>query len=161
MGSHNIRARFTAIPNIQEGLMNNQGLNDGIFWTPQVIGGTGFMISASVPNYTSSSFQTIDFQVILGRTFIMLEAQNVWWKPTITSLGWQVGGMHATYSPLCISLLRSSPNFSMEFHWCRWIHLVRSLWLCRNDEQRLRIRECFVDFLGWLGFFNRQCHTMV
>ncbi|KDR68386.1 hypothetical protein GALMADRAFT_78564 [Galerina marginata CBS 339.88] len=61
---------FTAIPTIQNALMNNKGLNDGIFWTPQVIGGTGFMISA---------------------TFIMLEAQDVWWKPKITSLGWQVG----------------------------------------------------------------------
>ncbi|KAH9477513.1 hypothetical protein JR316_0009732 [Psilocybe cubensis] len=61
---------FTAIPNIQEKLMDNQGLNDGIYWTPQVIGGTGFMISG---------------------TFIMLEAQKIWWKPNITSLGWHVG----------------------------------------------------------------------
>lgn len=61
---------FTAIPPIQSALENNIGLNDGIFWTPQVIGGTGFVISA---------------------TFIMLEAQEVWWKPRIFSFGWQVG----------------------------------------------------------------------
>ncbi|KAF8970476.1 hypothetical protein BDZ97DRAFT_1791637 [Flammula alnicola] len=61
---------FTAIPTIQDAIENHTGLLDGVFWTPQVIGGTGFIISS---------------------IFIMLESQQVWWKPRPQSLGWQVG----------------------------------------------------------------------
>jgi len=61
---------FTAIPTINTAIENNVGLLDGIFWTPQVVGGTGFMISAAC---------------------IMLESQKKWYKPEFTSLGWHVG----------------------------------------------------------------------
>lgn len=65
--------RFTAIPPIQSSIKENIPLIDGIYWAPQVIGGSGFMISA---------------------TFLMLAAQDVWWKPKLFSIGWQVGGAY-------------------------------------------------------------------
>ncbi|KAF9457915.1 hypothetical protein BDZ94DRAFT_157835 [Collybia nuda] len=61
---------FTAIPTIQSAIKSNSGLLDGVFWTPQVIGGSGFIISA---------------------TFIMLETQEKWYKLSPLNLGWQVG----------------------------------------------------------------------
>ena len=33
--------------------MNNVGLVDGIFWVPQVAGGSGFIISRYIPRVTS------------------------------------------------------------------------------------------------------------
>lgn len=38
---------ITGIPGIID--MNNTGLTDGIFWVPQVIGGTGFIIARYFP----------------------------------------------------------------------------------------------------------------
>lgn len=61
---------FTAIPTIQSAIMSKTGLLDGVFWTPQVIGGSGFIISS---------------------TFMMLEVQRKWYRPTPLSLGWHVG----------------------------------------------------------------------
>lgn len=40
---------------------------DVFFWTPQVLGGTGFIISSSA---------------------LMLEEQKAWWKLNPSSLGW-------------------------------------------------------------------------
>ncbi|KAF9527398.1 hypothetical protein CPB83DRAFT_934328 [Crepidotus variabilis] len=61
---------FTAIPTIQATLAEHPAALNGAFWSPQVVGGSGFIISA---------------------TFIMLETQEKWWKPNLTSLGWHVG----------------------------------------------------------------------
>ncbi|KAF8217712.1 hypothetical protein K438DRAFT_1952590 [Mycena galopus ATCC 62051] len=61
---------FTAIPTIQTAIMPKQGLLDGVFWTPQVIGGTGFIIAS---------------------TIMMIETQQKWYLPAPTSLGWHVG----------------------------------------------------------------------
>jgi len=61
---------FTAIPTIQSAIMSSTGLLDGLFWTPQVVGGLGFVISAF---------------------FIMLEVQKKWYKLVPLNLGWQVG----------------------------------------------------------------------
>lgn len=61
---------FTALPSIQEGLLSRNGVRDGVFWTPQVVGGSGFIISS---------------------TFIMLECQHKWYKPKLRDLGWNIG----------------------------------------------------------------------
>jgi hypothetical protein len=59
---------FTALP----GIFNNlsPGLSDGIFWTPQIVGGSGFILS--------------------GWLF-MTETQKRWWQPAPTVLGWHIG----------------------------------------------------------------------
>ena len=59
---------FTALPGILNVL--SPGLSDGIFWTPQIIGGTGFIVS--------------------GWLF-MTENQKHWWLPAPTVLGWHIG----------------------------------------------------------------------
>ncbi|KAJ7033081.1 hypothetical protein C8F04DRAFT_1105091 [Mycena alexandri] len=61
---------FTAIPAVQEAIMTNTPLLDGVFWSPQVIGGCGFIIASSI---------------------MMIETQNKWYIPAPNSLGWHVG----------------------------------------------------------------------
>lgn len=38
--------RFTGLPEIQSSIASKTSLQNGVFWTPQVIGGSGFVISA-------------------------------------------------------------------------------------------------------------------
>ncbi|KZF19792.1 hypothetical protein L228DRAFT_224456 [Xylona heveae TC161] len=59
---------FTALPNVIN--TANIGLADGIYWTPQVVGGTGFIISG---------------------TLFMLETQPKWYIPAPRVLGWHIG----------------------------------------------------------------------
>jgi hypothetical protein len=63
-------AGFTALPGIMNHLQSNVHLLNGIFWVPQVIGGSGFVISG---------------------TLFMLETQERWWKPAFGVLGWHIG----------------------------------------------------------------------
>ncbi|RMZ71638.1 integral membrane [Pyrenophora seminiperda CCB06] len=61
-------AGLTALP----GIYNNMSKTVAIifYWTPQVVGGLGFIISGSL---------------------FMLETQSKWWKPAPRTLGWWVG----------------------------------------------------------------------
>ena len=59
---------FTALPSIQSSL--SQPAIDGAYWAPQVIGGTGFIVSSLL---------------------FMIETQSAWWKPAPRVLGWWVG----------------------------------------------------------------------
>ncbi|KAJ7484376.1 hypothetical protein FB451DRAFT_82817 [Mycena latifolia] len=61
---------FTAIPAIQTAIKSRTDVLDGVFWTPQVIGGTGFIIASAI---------------------MMIETQRKWYIPALTSLGWHVG----------------------------------------------------------------------
>jgi len=75
-------AGFTVLPGIIDHL--SEGLEDGIFWTPQVVGGTGFIISGAL---------------------FMLETQPRWYIPALDTLGWHIGlynligGIGFTLSP--------------------------------------------------------------
>lgn len=59
---------FTALPGIQNKL-STAGLN-GAYWAPQVIGGSGFIISG---------------------VLFMLECQKTWYRPALSVLGWHIG----------------------------------------------------------------------
>ncbi|KAF7338729.1 hypothetical protein MSAN_02195100 [Mycena sanguinolenta] len=61
---------FTALPTIMTAIETKPRLFNGVFWTPQVIGGTGFIIAS---------------------TIIMIETQKKWYIPSSTSLGWHIG----------------------------------------------------------------------
>ncbi|KAJ7054497.1 hypothetical protein C8F01DRAFT_1163582 [Mycena amicta] len=61
---------FTAIPTIQNAIMPHTGVLDGVFWTPQVVGGSGFIIASAM---------------------MMIETQRRWYVPAPLSLGWHVG----------------------------------------------------------------------
>jgi len=62
---------ITGIPHVIPNLATSPpvAIADVFFWTPQVIGGTGFIISS---------------------TLLMLEVQTKWWKPNLKSLGWHI-----------------------------------------------------------------------
>lgn len=62
---------FTALPSINISISNtSQGLLDGIYWVPQVVGGSGFIISGIL---------------------FMLETQKNWYTPAFKVLGWHIG----------------------------------------------------------------------
>lgn len=61
---------FTAIPQINSALSNYTPALNGAYWLPQVVGGTGFIISS---------------------VLFMLEVQEKWWLPAPKLLGWHVG----------------------------------------------------------------------
>lgn len=61
-------AGLTGLPNIIP--TGDQPLLDGIYWTPQVVGGAGFIVSGIL---------------------FMLETQKEWWKPAWGVLGWWIG----------------------------------------------------------------------
>ena len=62
---------FTALPSINTSLADtSQGLLDGVYWVPQVIGGSGFIISGIL---------------------FMLETQKNWYTPSWKVLGWHIG----------------------------------------------------------------------
>jgi len=56
---------FTALPGVINKL--SQGLLDGIFWTPQIVGGTGFIISGSVGRSLSGWLRklTMEYAVVV------------------------------------------------------------------------------------------------
>ncbi|RFU75400.1 integral membrane [Trichoderma arundinaceum] len=59
---------FTALPGINNHLTPQWRLN-AAYWIPQVIGGSGFIVSS---------------------TLYMLETQQKWWKPALHLLGWHI-----------------------------------------------------------------------
>ncbi|CAG8977028.1 hypothetical protein HYALB_00008886 [Hymenoscyphus albidus] len=60
---------FTALPPIYDRLTSTAAQN-GAYWLPQVLGGTGFIISG---------------------TLFMLETQKKWYKSAFGILGWHIG----------------------------------------------------------------------
>jgi hypothetical protein len=60
---------FTALPPIYDRLTTTTAQN-GAYWLPQVIGGTGFIVSG---------------------TLFMLETQQKWYLPAPRVLGWHIG----------------------------------------------------------------------
>lgn len=60
---------FTALPKIQKALTTPSALN-GAYWAPQVVGGSGFIISGIL---------------------FMIETQQKWYLPAYTVLGWHIG----------------------------------------------------------------------
>lgn len=59
---------FTALPGINNNLTPQWRLN-AAYWIPQVVGGSGFIVSS---------------------TLYMLETQQKWWKPAPQLLGWHI-----------------------------------------------------------------------
>lgn len=103
---------FTALP----GIINNlspAALN-GAYWAPQVIGGTGFIISG---------------------TLFMIETQEKWWKPNFGVLGWHigfwnlVGGVGFTLCPCFGFDTQSWSQYeaSLSTFWGSWAFLIGSL----------------------------------
>ena len=107
-------AGFTALPPIYDRLTSTAAQN-GAYWLPQVIGGTGFIVSG---------------------TLFMLETQKKWYIPAPKVLGWHIGvwnllgGIGFT---LCGALGFASANSgcvyqgSLATFWGSWCFLVGSV----------------------------------
>jgi hypothetical protein len=102
---------FTALPGILNKL--SPGLEDGIYWTPQVIGGTGFIISGFL---------------------FMIETQPKWYIPAPSVLGWHIGfwnligGIGFTLSPAFGYDTSSWAQYqaALSTFWGSWAFLIGS-----------------------------------
>ncbi|KAK4902850.1 hypothetical protein LTR27_000789 [Elasticomyces elasticus] len=61
---------FTALPGIFNVIENNVPVLNGVYWVPQVVGGSGFIVSG---------------------TLFMIETQKHWYQPAFSALGWHIG----------------------------------------------------------------------
>ena len=104
---------FTALPGINN-VIGSQGLLDGIYWAPQIVGGTGFIISG---------------------TLFMLETQEKWYKPALGVLGWHIGFWNligAFGFTLCGALGPAYGNSGAQYEaslatfWGSWAFLIGS-----------------------------------
>jgi hypothetical protein len=104
-------AGFTAIPQLVPG---SQGLLEGIYWAPQVIGGTGFIVSGIL---------------------FMLETQKNWYTPAFGTLGWHIafwnliGGIGFTLSGAFGTSTSSWAEYQAgcSTFWGSWAFLIGSV----------------------------------
>lgn len=103
---------FTALPGIYN--VMSPGLIDGIYWTPQVVGGLGFVVSG---------------------TLFMIETQPKWYIPAPKVLGWHIGlwnligGVGFTLCP-CFGYDTASwaeYQSSLSTFWGSWAFLIGSV----------------------------------
>jgi len=109
---------LTGLPNIIPNLATSPptAIADVFYWTPQVIGGTCFVIASIM---------------------MMLEEQRAWWRPALGSLGWHVGFWNlvgAVGFTLCGALgYGSLASTKVEYQsvlatfWGSWAFLIGSL----------------------------------
>ncbi|KZS93206.1 hypothetical protein SISNIDRAFT_550190 [Sistotremastrum niveocremeum HHB9708] len=104
---------LTGLPGIQEHLAPHWKLQAVFFWTPQVVGGSGFIISSAL---------------------YMLETQKKWYIPEPFQLGWHIGfwnligGIGFT---LCAAFGYSTQHWaeyqsSLSTFWGSWAFLIGS-----------------------------------
>lgn len=120
---------FTALP----GIFNNMSkpLLDGLYWTPQVIGATGFVIS--------------------GMMF-MLETQRRWYLPALGTLGWHVGFWNFLGG---VGFLLCPCFGYSETHWAQYQACLTSFWgkLLRRHCGRAPA-DCWLFFSGSWSFLT-------
>ncbi|KAJ9610416.1 hypothetical protein H2200_005193 [Cladophialophora chaetospira] len=104
---------FTALPGIINHLEPEWKLN-AAYWIPQVIGGSGFIVSS---------------------TLYMLETQQKWWKPAPSLLGWHIAFWNfigALGFTLCGALGMAYKNSGAQYQaglatfWGSWAFLIGS-----------------------------------
>jgi len=113
---------LTALPPILQRLTTPAALN-GAYWAPQIIGGSGFVVSG---------------------TLFMLETQKRWWKPAFGTLGWHVGfwnlvgGIGFTLCP-CFGIDThgwAQYEASLSTFWGSWAFLIGSLFQLYESLQK-------------------------
>ncbi|WWC67354.1 uncharacterized protein I206_101262 [Kwoniella pini CBS 10737] len=108
---------LTGLPGVIPGFSEGEGsiaIIDIFFWTPQVIGGTGFIISSLI---------------------LMIEVQKKWYLPNLTEIGWWVGVWNligAIGFTLCGALgysLNSKAIYQsgLSTYWGSWAFLIGSI----------------------------------
>ncbi|XAO22397.1 hypothetical protein I312_101167 [Cryptococcus bacillisporus CA1280] len=107
---------LTGLPGVIPGYASGGGstaIIDVFFWTPQVVGGTGFIVSSAI---------------------LMIEVQKHWWLPNIIDIGWWVGFWNligAIGFTLCGALGYSSASgmvyeSDLATFWGSWAFLIGS-----------------------------------
>jgi hypothetical protein len=119
---------FTALPGIMNHLTPHKGLLDGVFWVPQVVGGTGFIISG---------------------TLFMLETQERWWKPALGTLGWHIGlwnligGIGFTLCPIFGFYTSEAMVYqsALATFWGSWAFLIGSVIQLYESLQKYPVQK--------------------
>ena len=105
---------FTALPGIQNAISSQRVLN-GVYWIPQIVGGSGFIVSS---------------------TLYMLETQKNWYTPAWGVLGWHIGFWNfigALGFTLCGALGPAYGNSGAQYEaslatfWGSWAFLIGSV----------------------------------
>jgi hypothetical protein len=167
--STSMRVRFTGIPEIFDVLQEHPAALKGAYWTPQVVGGTGFIISSCVSTVTrptNASEKKLNRLLRTFRTLYMLETQKKWYIPAPTSLGWHIGCKYPTSNtsistppslPPALSKTSSSHFcYSLELHRRYRFHALRRFWILH--QKWADVPKLFVNILGRCvsGFFLLQ-----
>ncbi|KAF8590093.1 hypothetical protein K439DRAFT_1628306 [Ramaria rubella] len=105
---------FSGLNQILTVLERHTAALDGAFWVPQVVGGSGFIISSAL---------------------YMLETQTKWYKPAWKSLGWHIGtwnfigAIGFTLSGAFGFSTASGPRYesALSTFWGSWAFLVASV----------------------------------
>ncbi|KAI0666442.1 hypothetical protein C8Q78DRAFT_984295 [Trametes maxima] len=109
---------ITSLPNVISGFPEDPptAVTDVFYWSPQVVGGWGFIISSAL---------------------LMMEVQKKWWLPNLRSMGWHIGLWNlvgAIGFTLCgalgyASLTSSGANYEsiLATFWGSWAFLIGSL----------------------------------
>ncbi|CAK5272160.1 unnamed protein product [Mycena citricolor] len=127
---------FTGLPAIQDAITSNTGLLDGVYWTPQVIGGTGFIISSCVSHLLPKSLTK------------------------------RRSSKNATDDRSTKEMVPSGPEFAgvadrlLEPGWWGGIHFMRSAWLRTEQQHQTGIPELMFHVLGWMGLLDRESDTV-
>lgn len=104
-------AGFTALPGIYNRM--SQPITIVFYWTPQVVGGLGFVISGFL---------------------FMIETQSKWWKPAPRTLGWWIGALNLIGGvgfTLCPAFGYDSDSWAqyqacLSTFWGSWAFLIGS-----------------------------------
>lgn len=105
-------AGFTGLPGIIDHM--SQRVTNGVYWVPQIVGGTGFILSGLL--YT-------------------LETQKKWYKPALHVLGWHIGAWNFVGGigfTLCGALGPASNDSSVAYEatlatfWGSWAFMIGS-----------------------------------
>jgi hypothetical protein len=127
---------FTALPPIYDALTTTAALN-GAYWAPQVIGGSGFIVSGIL---------------------FMIETQQKWYLPAPKVLGWHIG----VWNLLGVSF-PSEPGhvkYVAKRSQGYWFHALRCPWFC-YDQQRSCVPRQSRDILGIVVLLDWQRDPVV
>ncbi|OJD39922.1 uncharacterized protein BKCO1_2000167 [Diplodia corticola] len=121
-------AGLTSLPGIYDHM--STGLRDGVYWTPQLVGGLGFILSGAL---------------------FMVETQVTWWKPAPSVLGWHIGlwnligGVGFTLCPAFGYDTSSWGQYqaACSTFWGSWAFLIGSLvqWYESLDKHPVEYKE--------------------
>lgn len=119
---------FSGISQLNEALSKHTAALDCVYWLPQVVGGSGFILSGYVGYIHRNDIHICPAEHLLYSLLLMLNAQEKWYIPSLLSLPWHIGCMSIPPSPvfLCHD---HSPAFSLELAWWNWVYNVRCFWL--------------------------------